>query len=247
MSNTQTRDDLVQDIWEKIFSEIKKYDPRKGTLTTFVDPWIRHVVTNYSCKHFSKTSPYYTNALKKIDEAINQCKVEGISPELAVLSHYSGLPMTTIKNAMKIAQMKDMLSFENSVKEEEYIERVKGPEEIVMMAESNRILDDILKTTLTDFEKSVLNLLLNPRDPEKKHSSYREISEQLESNISKIKRTVSRIVAKLEANTSFNTYYSYIFRSKDVLDKDELPIIGDDEDGLEEEFQEFISEIHAQS
>ena len=155
--------------------------------------------------------------------------------------------MTTIKNAMKIAQMKDMLSFENSVKEEEYIERVKGPEEIVMMAESNRILDDILKTTLTDFEKSVLNLLLNPRDPEKKHSSYREISEQLESNISKIKRTVSRIVAKLEANTSFNTYYSYIFRSKDVLDKDELPIIGDDEDGLEEEFQEFISEIHAQS
>lgn len=243
MSNTQLRDDLLQDIWEKVFSEIKKYDPKKGMITTFIDPWIRHVVTNYSCKNITNTSPYYANAIKKVEEAGNRCKMEGIASDFKTLSHYSGLPIATVKNALKVAQRKDMLSFETSVSEEEYIERVKGPEEIVMMAETNRILDGILNKTLNDFEKNVLTLILNPRDPEKKHASYREVSEQLGSNISKIKRTLSRIVAKLEQDSTFASHYSYVFKSRSALEKDDLPILGDEDDGLEEEFQDFVAQM----
>ena len=70
MQNRYHQEDIVQDVWIKIFSELKNYDPDKGAITTFIAPWIRHVVSDYASKNFRKTSVYYANAMKKINGAL---------------------------------------------------------------------------------------------------------------------------------------------------------------------------------
>lgn len=44
MRNPLHRDDVIDEIWCVIFEQIDNYDCSKSSLTTFVLPWIRHVV-----------------------------------------------------------------------------------------------------------------------------------------------------------------------------------------------------------
>ena len=38
MRNNHHRDDIIQDVWVKILTELKNYDPDKGAITTFIAP-----------------------------------------------------------------------------------------------------------------------------------------------------------------------------------------------------------------
>lgn len=42
MQNKYHREDIIQEVWLRIFSELKNYNPEKGAITTFIAPWIRH-------------------------------------------------------------------------------------------------------------------------------------------------------------------------------------------------------------
>ena len=84
---------------------------------------------------------------------------------------------------------------------------------------------------LTDEELQLLSLLLNPENANKKHSSYREIAEQIPgSNIPKIKRKISRITTKLKNNKRFAQMYPYIIAQEKVLD---------DTDEVDEMYENF--------
>ena len=190
MRNNHHRDDIIQDVWVKILTELKNYDPDKGAITTFIAPWIRHVVSDYASKNFRKTSVYYANAMKQINGAQNYCKQYGLNPDdIETLITLTGLSEATIKNTLDIMSKKDSVSYEALIDAgADYVTTIKGPEESVIESESERNLKEVLDDVLTDEELELLQLLLNPENANKKHSSYREIAEQIPgSNIPKIK------------------------------------------------------------
>ena len=121
---------------------------------------------------------------------------------------------------------------------------IKGPEESVIESESERNLREVLDDVLTDEELELLQLLLNPENVNKKHSSYREIAEQIPgSNIPKIKRKISRITTKLKNNKRFAELYPYIIAQEKALENNYIPVLDDDGyENIDEEYSEFDSE-----
>lgn len=246
MRNNHHRDDIIQDVWVKILTELKNYDPDKGAITTFIAPWIRHVVSDYASKNFRKTSVYYANAMKQINGAQNYCKQYGLNPDdIETLITLTGLSEATIKNTLDIMSKKDSVSYEALIDAgADYVTTIKGPEESVIESESERNLKEVLDDVLTDEELELLQLLLNPENVNKKHSSYREIAEQVPgSNIPKIKRKISRITTKLKNNKRFAELYPYIIAQEKALENNYIPVLDDDGyENIDEEYSEFDSE-----
>ena len=242
MQNRYHQEDIVQDVWIKIFSELKNYDPDKGAITTFIAPWIRHVVSDYASKNFRKTSVYYANAMKKINGAQNYCKQYGLNADdIETIMSLTGLSEATVKNTLDLMSKKDSVSYEALIDAgADYTASIKGPEESVIESESEENLKTILKDVLTDEELNLLELLLNPENSSKKHSSYREIAEQIPgSNIPKVKRKISRITTKLKNNKQFAQLYPYIIAQEKALEDNYIPVMGDDGNEDDDMYEEF--------
>lgn len=142
---TYHQEDIVQDVWIKIFSELKNYDPDKGAITTFIAPWIRHVVSDYASKNFRKTSVYYANAMKKINGAQNYCKQYGLNADdIETIMSLTGLSEATVKNTLDLMSKKDSVSYEALIDAgADYTASIKGPEESVIESESEENLKTI--------------------------------------------------------------------------------------------------------
>ena len=125
----------------------------------------------------------------------------------------------------------------------DYTTGIKGPEESVIEAESEKNLNDLLRDVLTDEELELLELLLNPENSNKKHSSYREIAEKIPgSNIPKIKRKISRITTKLKNNRRFAQLYPYIIAQEKALEESCVPVLdeNDDVDEMYSDFEKYV-------
>ena len=241
MQNQYHREDIIQEVWMKIFSELKNYDPDKASLTTFITPWIKHVVSDYASKNFRKTSVYYANAMKKINGAQNYCKQYGLNADdIETIMNLTGLSEATVKNTLDLMSKKDNVSYEALIDAgADYTASIKGPEESFIEAESEKNLAELLNDVLTEEEKTLLFLLLNPDNDNKTHSSYRELAEQIPgSNIPKIKRKISMITTKLKNNKRFEQLYPYIIAQEKALEDNYIPVLNEDEEA-DEEFEEF--------
>lgn len=248
MTNPYHREEICQEVWLKVFNELKNYDPDKGAITTFIAPWINHVVSDYASRNFRKTSVYYANAMKKINGAQNYCKQYGLDPnDMEVLINLTGLSEATIRNALDLIARKDNVSYEALIDAgADYTAHIKGPEEFVIENEAENNLKEILQDVLNDEELLILEILLNPENLNKNHASYREIADKIPgSNIPKIKRKISKITTKLKNSRKFAKLYPYIVEQEKALDNNYLPIFNDDEgsdDGLYENFETEIEQ-----
>lgn len=245
MQNSYHREDVVQEVWLKIFHELKNYDPDKGAITTFIAPWIKHVVSDYASRNFRKTSVYYANAMKRINGAQNYCKQYGLNPDdVDTIMNLTGLSEATVKNTIDLMSKKDSVSYEALIDAgADYMAMIKGPEESVIESESEKNLRDLLEDVLTDEELMLLEILVNPENSNKRHSSYREIAEKIPgSNIPKIKRKISRITTKLKNNKRFAQLYPYIIAQEKALENNYIPVLDADDDeetGMYEEFEDM--------
>lgn len=247
MQNKYHREDIIQEVWLRIFSELKNYNPEKGAITTFIAPWIRHVVSDYASKNFRKTSVYYANAMKKINGAQNYCKQFGLNEDdIDTLMNLTGLSEATVKNTLDLMSKKDNVSYEALIDAgADYMSGIKGPEESVIESESEKDLHELLVDVLTDEEMFLLKLLMNPENSNKKHSSYREIAEQIPgSNIPKIKRKISRITTKLKNNNRFAQLYPYIIAQEKALEDNYISVLDseDEDENIEELYDDFLNQ-----
>lgn len=247
MQNISWREEVVQEVWIKIFSEIRNYNPEKGAITTFMKPWIRHVISDYTSRNFRKTSVYYSNNMTKVSGAQNYAKQFGMDPtDTDTLASLTGLSAATVKNTLELMARKDTVSYEAITNAgADFTSRIKGPEESIMEAEAERNLRGILEEVLDDEEKRLLELLLTPENPSKSHSSYREMVEQIPgSNVPKIKRKISKIITKLKNDRRFAQMYPSIIAQEKALEEGYIPVLDNDDDlsEIEEQYAEFAAE-----
>lgn len=245
MQNPYHKEDIIQEVWLKIFNELKNYDPDKGAITTFIAPWIKHVASEYASRNFRKTSVYYANAMKRINGAQNYCRQYGLNQEdISTLVNLTGMPEATVKNTLDLMTKKDSVSYEALVDAgADYTAQIKGPEESYIEAESEDNLKQLLHDTLTKEELGLLELLVNPENSNKRHSSYREIVEQIPgSNIPQIKRKISRITTKLKNNKRFEQLYPYIIAQEKALENNYIPVLNGADDDISDIYDGFDEE-----
>lgn len=235
------KNDIVQEVWAKIFKEIGRYNPDIASITTFLSFWITHAVSDYTSRRFTNTSVYYASAIKKVAGAQAYCRQKSIKDTPEIISTLTGLPPITVDACLDIMSKKSTVSYEVLV--DAGFERqssFKSPEETAMEHESERKISGIMSDVLTNEEMEIAKILINPSDDSKQHSSYREIMQLIpNSNVPKIKRAVSRITKKLLENEEFKSYFPYITQQEELIDNAESPIIGIDKASDEADLEAF--------
>lgn len=247
MRNPMYCDDLKQDVWLHIFEELKKYNPDKGTLTTFVKYWILHAVSNFSSRSFHNTTTYYATVIQKINRAKNFCKQAGMdSDDMDVLIRLTGLTDTTIRHALTYMERQNKTSYEALVDAGvDYVSGVKSPEVSLMEAETLRELTDVCSEILTEEEIAYFLILITPGADGKTHASYREIQAQFpRTNIPYIKKTISRLLVKLRSSSRIIQLFPQIARMEKALEDIFIPVFdNDDEEETDEMYANFIRDM----
>ncbi len=240
MRNSYHREELVQEVWVKIAEEIDNYDPGKASITTFLKPWIKHVVSDYCSRNFKKTTPYYSSAMSKVTAAVNYFNTNGETPTLERIVRMTGLPETTILEAMDQLVRKDTVSYD-SLAEVGYEQQshIRGPEEQALKNDRTAMVNKYLTELLTPFELEVVQCLLEPADTSKDKASYREIAKRLGSNIPYIKQTVSHITAKLKSKGMLLLEHStLLMRMEEYMTDASAPLL-DDKDLIDEQIRDL--------
>lgn len=243
MKNPNHREDIIEEIWCVIFEEIDSYDCSKSSLTTFILPWIRHVVTEYCSHNFHKTTPYIASGMRKVSAAVNSCREKNIPASIETLQKMTDLRIPTIKKCIDQLSMKDSVSYE--VLSENGFEQsssLNSPENIFFKNEETRIFNSILEESLVGEELEVMILLLQPDNPSKLKASYREIAKKIHSNVPHVKDCISSATMKLKNNKELQKRYPGILKMYDESLMGESAPVLDDEDFIKEQYKELDTE-----
>lgn len=211
MHNPQHKDDIIQDVWVKIFEKLDTYDPDKGSLTTFAKPWIKHVVSNYYSNTMCQTTTYYGNALSKVRGAVNMCTQRGIVPTEALIEQITNLPDSTIAHCLRLLE-NNKVSY-NDALEEDVVEYIPSPEETSIRNDFTEKFNEFLSQNLTEQELEVIKHLVNPLDSRKDRASYREIAAETHMNMPQVKDLVSSVAQKMKNSSILKTYYPELYKS----------------------------------
>lgn len=243
MKNPFHREDIVHEIWCVVFDEIENFDCDKGSLTTFMLPWIRHVVTEYCSHNFHKTTPYYSDGIRKVSAALNLCHEKGITANVETIQKLTNLRIPTIKKCIDQLAKKDTVSYE--VLSESGFEQsssLYSPESIFFRNEETKSFNDILEESLTEEELEVMILLLQPDNSSRLKASYREIAKKLNSNVPHIKDCISSATMKLKNNKDLLRRYPGVIKMyDDSLMGESAPVL-DDDDFIKEQYEELDPE-----
>lgn len=234
------RDDVIDEIWCVIFEQIDNYDCSKSSLTTFVLPWIRHVVTEYCSRNFHKTTSYYADGIRKVSAAMNYCQEKNIPSSIETLQKLTGLRIPTIKKCIDLLSKKDVVSYE--VLSENGFEQsssLSSPENIFLKNEETESFNHILEESLTEEELEIMILLLQPDNPAKLKASYREIAQKTHTNVPYVKDCISRATMKLKNNKELLRKYPNVIKMYDESMVGESAPVLDDGDLIKEQYEEL--------
>lgn len=171
--------DMLQQGYLAVIRDIDKFDPERGTVTTFYSMRIDHEIQDY-INNLHCSTPHYTSALKKIREFVAGKKAKGIKYTLLDICVETGLSMSTVLKCMRIKETKSV-----SV-DTEIMESIKAPyktpEETVIDNELAAYVHDLIDTSgLTPKEKIVLCFRYGIGNLENRNRSYSEIRKDLEA------------------------------------------------------------------
>lgn len=220
--------------------ETDNYDCSKSSLTTFVLPWIRHVVTEYCSRNFHKTTSYYADGIRKVSAAMNYCQEKNIPSSIETLQKLTGLRIPTIKKCIDLLSKKDVVSYE--VLSENGFEQsssLSSPENIFIKNEETESFNHILEESLTEEELEIMILLLQPDNPAKLKASYREIAQKTHTNVPYVKDCISRATMKLKNNKELLRKYPNVIKMYDESMVGESAPVLDDGDLIKEQYEEL--------
>lgn len=83
-SYLSVEEDMIQEGFVGVMKGLKKYDPKKGALTTFIKPYIIHEMQEYFATEILKTTSYYAVMTKKVWGCLSKMGQAGLeyrSPE----------------------------------------------------------------------------------------------------------------------------------------------------------------------
>lgn len=198
MRNPDHREDLSQEVWACVMRVIPDYDPNKGSITTFLQRWIKNAVTTYYSENIGNTSTYYSDKMRLIKQAQNMCSSHGIEPSIEILQSLTNIPESTIRKTLKHIHANSALSYD-SLTEIGLDQKSKelSPENLAIKNDMTKAFNDYLQETLTERELQAVIHLVNPNNSNKKRASYREIARKMNTHSQEVQMLISRATMKL--------------------------------------------------
>lgn len=195
--------DMMQNAYMAVIKDAGKFDPDKGTLTTFYSKQITHGIQNY-INGLHGSTPHYTSAMKQIRKFEQRRKEKGLDYNVQDICIETGLPMATILKCLQINGTKSV-SLESTDIVDALQSNSRTPEEIVMAKEdiayARRLVEE---SHLTNKERICLCLRFGIGSEEDRNRSYLEVQDIMASygydlSLSEIQKTLANAYKKIQA------------------------------------------------
>lgn len=216
-SYLSVEEDLVQEGFVGVMKGLKKYDPKKGTLTTFLKPYILHEMQLYFATEILKTTSYYASMTKKVWNCLSRMGQAGLeyrSPEdfCRIYEDMFGeeLSPTTFIAVMQVMTRNESINIQDPANEYmlecQKSFQIDAVEQTVIRnlekEDINKGIDKSLKL-LSDDQKTVvvLHYGLSGKDQMKKAAISRELGMErgvvqhlINSGLTKMKRSLAHVI-----------------------------------------------------
>lgn len=216
-SYLSAEEDLIQEGFVGVMKGLKKYDPKKGALTTFIKPYIIHEMQEYFATEILKTTSYYAVMTKKVWGCLSKMGQAGLeyrSPEdfCRIYEDMFGeeLSPTTFTAVMQIMTRNEHINIQDPANEFmlecQKSFQIDAVEQTVIRnlekADISKGIDKSLKS-LSDDQKTVVALHygLSGKDKMSKISiskelgiEYGAVKRLIDTGLTKMKRSLSHAV-----------------------------------------------------
>lgn len=184
-------EDTISECKVTFFESLADYDPSKGTsFTTFIQPRLKHTMSNYIGR-MNNQSQYYSQNVRKIQKCIDSLNEKGIEPSLAMIAEKTGIALSTIKTCMSMIDNSEIHMESSEFLEENLTDKKLTPEEeTIMRLEMLYISKAMAK--LTPIQRYVIEMKFG--FTEKGAKSQTKIAEDLHMKLSEEKKIYRKAI-----------------------------------------------------
>ena len=142
----ESREELFSCCKIAFLSEIGKFDPEQGTLSTFFTFPFKHEMYEWINKETHDASGYHSKMMQQVQNAIRELQSLGADVTPAAISHVCGLSVKKVNQTLERIEAKNAQSLNTDEQLEEVIKgNSKSPEELFLEAEATETIASALR------------------------------------------------------------------------------------------------------
>ena len=233
--------DLIQSGYLGILEHLGEYDPQKGAPTTFFTTHIHQAMQLWLNLSTNQSSIHYQTANNKIQAAIRYFEANKIAYDDVKISEKTGVPVSTIRNALAIANKAAALEINEEIKTGEGDEILSpeafgSPEDEFLVKERYETLYACMDKYLNEEEREVLAYTYGvghyPECP------IKEVAARLNMSVGNVKIIQTRAIRKLNRSPELSSLVADKYEDDDFWLDDEISYFPETNDDLQTaEFQ----------
>lgn len=145
-ADKEAREELFGCCKVAFLTEIGKFDPEQGTLSTFLTYPFKHEMYEWINRETHRTSGYLSKMIGQVEAAIRELQSIGAEVTSSSISHLSGLSVKKVEQALERIEFKNPASLNTEEQLEEILTgNAKSPEQLFLEAEQSETIAKALK------------------------------------------------------------------------------------------------------
>lgn len=182
-----------------VLENMEKFDPEKGTATTFFTAPVIHALSNYSNMISNKSTAYYSQNMNKIRSALAYFEKIQMKPSLSDLALHTGLSVQKVEQGLNRIYATDEVYIATEAELDAVLKREsKSPEEECIEKERSQILKNAM-AGLTKMDRYLL--MLHFGFDEDKQLSLATIAKRTGIPVNQVSNSIARSLRILADNT----------------------------------------------
>lgn len=201
----ESREELLSCCKVAFLSEIWKFNPEQGTLSTFFTYPFKHEMHEWIHKEANDTTGYHAKMVQQVQNAIHELQSIGADISPSAISHICGLSVKKVNQTLDRIEMSHPQSLNAG---EQFEEMVKGssksPEEMFLEAEASETIAHALKS-LSEMDRLAVILYFGLDGSESK--SYNAVAKIMKISAPQAQTCIARALHILRNNRSLNMMF----------------------------------------
>ena len=222
VNSEDDRNELFQCGCVGFMEALKKYDPKKGKLTTWLVRYMCHEMQAYINIYKRGMTVYYGDKLSKVTQVERELEAKGYEYTDVDVANATGLSLSKVRKARAIKNYSNTVHYENiSYVDANIRETAVSPEREYEMKEEAEILVKALEGLTPEARMIVIN--------HTEGSSFRDQSAVMNMSQDHIKRIYQEAMIRLRNNPNLRRYRrDYLAEEERVLNQYRLPFVPKD-------------------
>lgn len=217
-------DDLYNEGVIAVIEEMGRFDPDKGTLTTYFTPYILHRLNTFVNVEVNRSTPYYANIMRTIKEAQKYYSELHVKPSVADLALHTGLSVKKVEDGLKRIEATNECHYQSAVELDSMgINTFKSPEEEMLEKERNQLVMNAV-SKLEELDRQIIALRFGLYDDNEK--SFAEIAKALGLPVNRVMNSVNRSIRIMSTDKGLKNLENK--RKSSTLSKTELSYMPDE-------------------